>query len=416
MTAIFQRFGARAAAGKIAARATHLLCVLGCAWLLARENPLRAAQYFSDGAPEFTQLEKPVVVPAELADHVMFVSAMINGQGPFRVMVDTGCSLTVLSPQLAMAVGAVRVSPEESLAVALNGLGNPTEVERVALASIELDGVRFEGVPAVVSDTFDEISAVDGRRVDAILGFPLFRDLFLGLDFPNHRMLLSREWPASVPKVRASLPVIEQAGVPFISAQVQGRTVRLLIDTGANQALHLSPDVAAPLDWKVPPRAGPLVAVFGEVGREGIGRLAGNLTLDGVRHLEPTAVISDGPPSLGVRSLEKFCVVFNQAQRRVWLCRADDTPIAPTAERSIGLSFLADRDGWRIAGVIPGSPAETARLAAGAVVTRLEGRSAASWTRDQIQRWIDTHPQIELTVADEAGERAVSLPVWTIVP
>jgi predicted aspartyl protease len=394
-------------------KTTRSLCL---AWLVAALYPLLAARTISDAAPFFTCVGDPVSVPAEIADHVIYVNVMVNGRGPFRVMVDTGCSVTLVSPELAEAVGAIAADPEENFVVAQNGLGDPTDVQRVVLGSIDLGGVRFEDVLAAVSDSFDELSVIHGRRVDGALGFPLFQDLFLGLDFPNHRVLLGSQWPTNLPAIRASLPVVEHADVPYVKVQVQGRSIDVMIDTGANHALHLPFDLASSLQWKVEPRAGPLMAVVGETGREWIGRLAGSLLLGGVQQVEPTAVITSGPPSLGLRSLESFCVIFHQSENMVWLCGPGTAPIVPAAERSIGLSLYSDPGGWRVAGVIPGSPAEDAHLAAGALVTEVEGRPAMSWTRDQMQQWIESHADVALVVADDAGERALTLRVWNLVP
>jgi predicted metalloprotease with PDZ domain len=168
--------------------------------------------------------------------------------------------------------------------------------------------------------------------------------------------------------------------------------------------------------WKVEPRAGSLVAVVGEIGREGIGRLTGSLLLGDIQQVEPTAVVSRGPPSLGLRSLDRFCVIFHQSENRVWLCGPVAPPIAPTAERSIGLSLYPDRGGWRVAGVIPGSPADEADVAAGSLVTQIEQQPATSWTRDRMEQWIYSHPEITLMVGNEFGERALTLRVWNLVP
>jgi predicted metalloprotease with PDZ domain len=159
-----------------------------------------------------------------------------------------------------------------------------------------------------------------------------------------------------------------------------------------------------------------MVAVFGEIGRESIGRLAGSMSLGDLHQVEPTAIISPGPPSLGLRSLERFCVVFHQSENRVWLCSNNAGPIQPSAERSIGFSFYSDRGGLRIAGVIPGSPAEEAHLAAGTLVTQIEHRPATSWSRDQMEQWINSHADVALVVAEKDGERALRLRAWDLVP
>jgi predicted aspartyl protease len=331
-------------------------------------------------------------------------------------MVDTGCSITLVSPELAEAVGATVQDEGEDFLDAQNGLGDPTEVERVVLGTIDLGGVHFEGVPAAVSDSFEKLSMIEGQRVDGALSFPLFANLFLGFDFPNQRLLLGRDWPANVPAVRAILPVIEHADVPFVQVTIQGRAVEVMIDTGANQALQLPVELASLLEWKTKPRAGSLVAVIGEVGREGIGRLAGSLSLGNIQQVEPTAIITSALPSIGLRSLEHFCVIFNESESKVWICGPDLSPIMPTAERSDGLSLYSDSGGWRIAGIIPGSPAEEAHLTAGALVTMVEGRPAMSWTHDQIEQWIEAHSDIALVVAEQSGERALRLPAWNLVP
>ena len=388
------------------------------AWLVVALCPLLMAGSLSVGAPHFTRISGSISVPAEIAGHVMFVKVLVNGHGPFRVIVDTGCSVSVVSPELAEAVGAEIPEPD-ALAdpiVALNGLGDPTDLQRIMLESIELGGVRFEGVLAMVSDSFAKLSSIDGRRVDGALGFPLFAHLFLGLDYPNQRVLLGPSWPTGVPAAFTSLPVVERADVPFVQVQIQGKPLEVMIDTGANQALQLPVKLAPAFQWKVEPRAGSLVAVFGEVGREEIGRLNGSLLIGGVEQVEPTAVVSAGPASLGLRSFERFCVVFHQAENKVWLCGPDSGPIKPTAERSIGLSVCSAPGGLRIAGVIPGSPAAMAHLAAGALITQIEHRPAASWTRDQMEQWINSHAEVALVIADKDGARALTLGVWDLVP
>lgn len=387
-------------------------------WLLILLSPLLVAGTSSEGAPSFTRISGPVAIAAEITGHAMFVSVRVNGHGPFRVLVDTGCSISVVSPDLAEAVGAVvpDLDDDTGSIVALNGLGDPTALSRVVLASIELGGVRFEGVSALVSDSFERLSEVEGRRVDGALGFSLFARLFLGLDYPNQRLLLSEQWPANLPAVRASLPVIEHADVPFVQVQIQGKSVEAMIDSGANQGLQLPVKLAPLFQWKVQPRAGSLVAVFGGGGRDEIGRLSGSLAIGEVEQIEPTAIVSTGSASLGLRSLERFCVVFHQAENRMWLCGPDAAPLAPTAERSIGLSVYPDHGGLRIAGIIPGSPAEAAHLAVGSHITQIEHRPAASWTHDQIEQWIDSHADVALVVVDGVGERALTLGVWDLVP
>jgi predicted aspartyl protease len=370
----------------------------------------------SEFAPLFTRISTPVSVPAEMSNHAMYVNVMVNGRGPYRMFVDTGCSVTVISPELAAAVGAISATPDANPVVAINALGDSTDIHPVLLKSIDVGGVAFEGVTACVANTFDRLSQIDGRRVDGMLGFPLFSDLYLALDFPNKRILLSNTWPEDVPPIRTALPMTEHDGVPFVQIKIQGLPVEVMIDTGFNQDLQLSAATSLAMHWKEKPRPGSLFAVFGEADRESIGRLMGNMNWGGVRQAEPTTTISSGLPSIGVRFLQNFCVVFHESEDRVWLCSAGTEPIPSPIVRSIGLSLLSDKNGWRVAGIIPGSPAASARIKAGELITHIEGQSARSWTRDQLQHWINTHDTVTLAVEGNSGDRDMSLRVWSLVP
>jgi hypothetical protein len=238
----------------------------------------------------------------------------------------------------------------------------------------------------------------------------------LGLDFPGQRMLMSATWPAGMPPIRAELAVRERLEVPMVSVRLQGRDFQVLVDTGSSHSLGLSPELARSLQWKAEPRPGALVLALGDSGREYIGRLAGELHVGRVTQETPIADILAGTPSIGVGFLKSFCVVFDQNDDKIWLCSDSDDPVPAPAARSLGLSLLTDASGWRVAGTIPGSPAEGAGIASGDMVTEIEGEPAHRWTKDRIDGWTDTHERVVLRVARIDQSRDLVLPVWPLVP
>jgi predicted aspartyl protease len=216
--------------------------------------------------------------------------------------------------------------------------------------------------------------------------------------------------------VRAELAIKESSEVPFISVKVQEKDFEVMIDTGATDRLHLPPESVASLNWKIAPRPGLMIAAAGEIGREQIGRLTGTLELGQLRQLEPVVAISEGLPSIGVGLLHSFCLVFDESEDKLRLCSAESGFVPSPAERTVGLSMIADSAGWRVYAIIPNSPAEEARIVKGDVVTQIEGKPASSWTRDQIQDWIDAHDSLVLRLSGEGGERDINLRVWALVP
>lgn len=386
------------------------------ALLLAAMSAARLSAAFNPSSPLFSRLAGPVIVPAEVSDRALFVNVTINGRGPFRMMVDTGSSVTVLTPACATAVDARPEDADRAPPDSINGFNDETDVQSVLLRTLEIGGARFEGVTAGVSSDLVAAARTADQRFDGLLGFSLFADVVVALDFPGQRLVLDTAFPKNLPPVRAELAVREIREVPLVTARLQGRDVEILVDTGSNAGLQIPRDLARGASWKAEPRAGPLVSVIGGTGRELLGRLAGEFHLDRVTQTEPVVAIAGGTASVGVAFLRHFCVVFDPSHDKLWLCASSDANVPAPPARSVGLSLLADEDGWRVAGTIPGSPAEGAGIAAGDLVTQIEGKPAAAWSRDQIDRWADQHSEIALRVARNSDHRDLSLSVWALVP
>jgi predicted aspartyl protease len=385
------------------------------AWIAAAGASRLGASAIHESAPLFTRITQTATISAEVSGTGMFVSVMINGQGPFRMQVDTGCSNSIISPEVAAAVEARGIDSEDDDTQAVNGLGEVVSMPRVLLDSVALGGVQLEGVVAGVVP-LELQSKIDSRAVDGLLGYSVFSDIFFALDFPGQDLVLSTAWPKNLPQVRAELAVIEHSGVPFITAKLQGRDFDLMVDSGANDRVQLPPEETASLSWKNGPRPGFLLAVVGDVAREQIGRLSGSLELGQLRQPEPVVAVSAGPPTIGTGLLRSLCLVFHEAEDKLWLCSAQDGPLPSPPERSVGLSMFADTGGWRVVGIIPNSPAEEAAISAGDLVTQIEGQPAHGWTRDQIQSWIDTHATLSIRLSSKSTERDISLRVWLLVP
>ena len=387
------------------------MVVAAAGWVAA---PL-AAEIIQETAPLYTRMERAVAVPAELRNHFLFVNVRVNGQGPFRVFVDTGCSFTLFSPDLAVAVKAQPGPDDEDTATAFNALGDPLAVPRALFDSVELGGVRFEGVIAGILP-MTRFTQIDGQRVDGVLGFSLFSEVFLGLDYPGHRLLLGPGWPENLPPLRAEMAVHEHAEVPFIAAGLQDKSFEVEIDSGSNGSLHLPIEMASALSWKAEPRPGPLIEAIDEETRDYLGRLNGRLTLGSLVMPEPVTSVGGSEPTIGYDVLGGFCIVFDQRTDRVRFYSQQDGPITSPSERSVGLSVKLDPAGWRVVRVIPGSPAEEARLAAGDLITRIEGNLASNWSRDQLHDWVDTHDAMKLQVVSGGSNRDINLRVWLLVP
>lgn len=153
-----------------------------------------------------------------------YVMVTINGRGPYRFIIDTGTGADVLiTPELA---GELGLSP-----VAESTLSDPTgqgrqKVPVIELNSIELAGVEFNNVDAIEHTIISEAGETQG-----LLGFPLFRDYLLTLDFPNRRVSLSTG-SLTADGEQAVLPFRLGAEVPVVMITVGGESVEAQLDSG----------------------------------------------------------------------------------------------------------------------------------------------------------------------------------------
>ena len=174
-----------------------------------------------------------------------YVMVTVNGKGPFRFVIDTGTGGDALvTPELAETLGLPAVG-QATLSDPSGQGGKKAAI--VQIARLEVAGVEFRDVRAVEHQFFAEAGAAQG-----LLGFTLFRNHLLTLDFPNHQLTLSSG--SLVPDgERAVLPFRMPSGVPIARLKVDGlEPVEAQLDSGGG-GLVLPEALAARLKWDVHP-------------------------------------------------------------------------------------------------------------------------------------------------------------------
>jgi predicted aspartyl protease len=169
-----------------------------------------------------------------------FAMVSINGQGPFRFVIDTGTGAeAIITSQLA-----------EKLAIPHSGrlrLTDPSGkgsqiMPTVVIDSLQVAGVEFTGVKAAVHSLSDTEGACQG-----LLGFKLFRDYLLTLDYPDRRMSLSSG--ELVPdNEQLVLPFRMPDDIPIVSLAIGTKRIDTLIDSGGT-GLSLPEGFAAQLQF-----------------------------------------------------------------------------------------------------------------------------------------------------------------------
>jgi len=182
----------------------------------------------------------PNAAPMELTHGKPFVMVKVNGRGPFRFVIDTGTGAqAILAPELVKQLG---LPPAGQVRLRDPSGQNGQSVPTVQIQSLHVAGVDFESVRAVVHTLGDGNGYYEG-----LLGFTLFRDYLLKLDFPKREMTLS-EGALEPDGGHSVMPFRMPDGLPIVSLRVGALHIDAEIDSGG-EGLSLPEEFAARLKY-----------------------------------------------------------------------------------------------------------------------------------------------------------------------
>ncbi len=381
-----------------------LLFAAGCQ--IAPRDPSR---------PGRTKLSAPLVVlPMEQLGNYVVVSAKWDRHGPYHFLVDTGSTVIHVSPELAERYRVKNAPPTGIPPVQVRSAsGDIVTLPSAVIEEIRLGDARFEDVPVVVYDCA-ALSAHFGIKIDGLLGFPLFRDTRLTLDYPQHRLILA---PGKSNALPPGTPVAYTGarGAPVIPVQLGGQSVPVLLDSGSDAALNLNPAGLA-LTYAAPPRPAVLVGTLSGDHLQESARVAEPLEVAGYTVPAPIIYLNESLNALGGEVLRNFSVTFDQTRKTVTFHRESRAPITVPAKRSTGLSFNKTPAYWRVAGVVPDSPATWAGVQDGDLVSRINGEPVAQWGFERYAHLIATAEAVTYTFLRGNEEAPRTLSVFLLVP
>ena len=388
-----------------------LLTLGGCASLDSLSAPFRR----TPPRPGRTTLgSKLVLVPTKAIGNYLVVEAKWDRSGPYRFLIDTGSSVTLVTPAFAKRYASKEAPPSDAPRVrVLSADGQATELPPTTLRQLSLGDARFDDVFALIYDCA-ALSAHLGVKIDGILGFPLFRETLLTLDYPRARVLLqSPRDTALIPG--SAIPLNDASKTPLISLRLGDRTLVALIDSGSDAPLSLNPVGLNPA-FATPPRDGATVSTLTGDRPQKIGRLADTLGLGDYQLPRPLVELTDELSALGGGILKNFSVTFDQEHDRVYFQRDSREPIASPPRRSAGVSFSKTPAYWRIASVVPGSPADAAGIKPGDLLTHLNGELVAKWDLNRYDQLIATAPELAFRFLDGLREIEKPIRIFELVP
>jgi len=383
------------------------LALFACAWLL-----LTGCTTFRL-PPRRTSLESArTVLPATLVSNFLVIEAPVDKHTTYHFIIDTGSSVTLVTPDLVKRSGGR--TPANASPMRVRGANGQVKLlDPVILKRLQFGSARFEGVRALTHD-LDDLSNHLGIRIDGVLGFPLFRDTLLTLDYLQTQVVITPHGvPVALPGV--TVPFNNEQNTPLIPIQIGTESLIALVDSGSDAALSLN-TVGLHPSFQFGPRPGMLMATLAGDRLGVIGRLAQPLTIGAYVVENPIVNVTDELSSIGSGLLRSFTVTFDQKRNQVTFFRPTYDPIRVPPVRSTGLSFTKVPAYWRVAAVVAGSAADQLGVQTGDLCTRINDEPVAAWPYQRYSDLIRTAPRINYTFISGKDEQQVTLPVFELVP
>ena len=365
--------------------------------------------------PGRTTLGSPLILlPAQTIGNYLLIEAKWDRFGPYRFLVDTGSSVTLVTPALARRYAGRNQPSSGTTRVRVTGPdGTITELPRGSVRRIELGEARFEDVDVLIYDC-EPLTAHLGVRIDGVLGFPLFRETLLTLDYPASRVVLQ---PArNSPLIPGTVISFDDARkTPLITVRLGERSLVALIDSGSDAIFSLNPVGVAPVFAYGPITGATIGTIVGDRTQR-IGRLGESLAIGEYTFHQPIVDLTDELSAIGGGMLKHFTVSFDQLRDRVTFYRESREPIPTPSRRSAGVSFSKTPAYWRVAGVVPDSSAEKEGVRQGDLVIRINGETVARWDLRRYEQLVATASELTLTFLNGTSESEKTVRVFELVP
>ncbi len=175
--------------------------------------------------PRAPSARERIVTSSDAAERLT-VPVRINGAGPFAFVIDTGADRTVVSRELAVALGLQPGDP-----VLLNGTGGVdlTPTARIGQLAVGAREVRDVSAPTL---------AASDLGAAGLLGIDSLRDQRMVMDFRRHTMSVEpsrrRSFASDVIVVRARSRYGE---LVLVDAAINGVPLAVIVDSGAQNTI-----------------------------------------------------------------------------------------------------------------------------------------------------------------------------------
>ncbi len=260
----------------------------------------------------FGQAPEATIVPVDLSTERPIIDVFINGDGPFKFVVDTGASKTMVSADLAERL---RLPNAGSILVGAPNSFTSIRAPIHRIRELRIKDLKFFGVGAVGIMDRDLMRHI---RADGIISAQDFSGYLVTFDYRQRQLVVQ---PGSLPEPD-DIHVMgyeERNGIAGVKIDVAGTPTFFHLDTGSPFFIALPGTMLGKSAFESEPQpvgmARTVVAEFLVLS----GKLSGDIKVAKTTLSKPTVEILDKMPygNLGFRFFRDFRVTFDYANERV---------------------------------------------------------------------------------------------------
>jgi hypothetical protein len=170
----------------------------------------------------------------QLQDNRIIIQVMINGQGPFFMMFDTGAS-NILSDDVASALQLKRYGH-----IPIEGGGeNAVSASYCEVQNLEVSNQTMQNNRFICMDLHDMQNAIGFPRLDGLIGYEVFSQFLTEINFDKMQISL-KSFSSRKNSNGQIVPLGFYGTMPTIDAVLDGIPGRFWLDTGDRASATLS--------------------------------------------------------------------------------------------------------------------------------------------------------------------------------
>jgi len=340
-------------------------------------------------------------IPFEFYGNRIYLPVKVNGSGPFRFILDTGASVSVINQSRSQELGVKAKDTGNLMNV---GAGeSKTRIYQARDVSFSLQDGNSLALRDALALPMDEVEIRLGGPIYGALGFELFDRYAVELNYPAKTLTLYDPKTITYSVRGEAVPIIVRDRKPTVSARIAMAGTgsiegTFVIDTGSGRALGLSTPFIEKNELQDLARNSIPTASGGVGGdyKSSIGR-ATSFQLGKSVIETPTVVFSQAARGattrrstdgdIGGEILRRFIVIFNYTRKQMVL--EPQRNLAGPIEGDMSGAFLIaegrDFKTLRVDRVFERTPAAEAGLREGDVIQAIGTRPATEYTLEDLR-------------------------------